>query len=73
MQETTFSQTRINKRIFSKENKPKVTKYSMNKRTVINSYQSYFKSYFSIFKLVSLDDNLILWWKFGIQLGIQYF
>jgi len=79
MQETTFSQTRINKRILIKDNKPKVTEHSISTLTVteeihfLYAYQSCFTSYFFRFKLVSLYANLILWWKFGIQMPIQHF
>lgn len=79
MQETTFSQTRINKRILSKDNKPKVMEHSMSTLIFtkeiyfLNSYQICFTSHFFRLELVSLYDNLILWWKFGIQISIQYF
>lgn len=47
--------------------------YPLKKYFFLNSYQSCFTSYFFRLELVSLYDNLILWWKFGIQISIQYF
>lgn len=65
MQETTFSQVSINKRILCKDNKTKVMEHSIStlmftkEICFLNSYQSYFTSYFFRLKLVFLYDNLI--------------
>lgn len=58
MQETTFSQTRINKRILSKDNKPKVTERSVS--TLTFTKEIYFLVILqAILQAISSDSSLV--------------